>query len=176
MGARAGPAHGANLSAPEEMSEPTADVPADVTLFLAARGEVITVRSRVSTKDLFAAASSGRRRAAPFDSFTRVKGLNMNPTDNQRPESRFVHTPTGVHAFGVGQSVRLRGGFPQRSHKVDVYQIIALLPPLGESPQYRIRSAAEPHDRIATEETLDAVAAGAAEPRATLASKVFAEE
>ncbi|MCW2273762.1 hypothetical protein GJ654_16975 [Rhodoblastus acidophilus] len=61
------------------------------------------------------------------------------------------------HRFTVGQAVRLKGGFAQRAQAPGVYHITRTLPPLGESPQYRIRSDGESHERLASQNELEAV-------------------
>jgi hypothetical protein len=54
------------------------------------------------------------------------------------------------HKFKVGQLVHAR--FPNGAG--DVYQITQLLPPTSEGPQYRMKSQAEPHERVAKESAL----------------------
>jgi hypothetical protein len=56
------------------------------------------------------------------------------------------------HKFKVGQIVYAR--FHDGSG--GVYQITQLLPPTSEGPQYRMKSQAEPHERIAKESALKA--------------------
>jgi hypothetical protein len=70
-----------------------------------------------------------------------------------RPIRREVPT----HLFTVGQFVRLKGGFGIPSLWADIYRIVATLPPLGNSPQYRIRDYDERHERVATQDTLEPV-------------------
>jgi hypothetical protein len=54
------------------------------------------------------------------------------------------------HKFKVGQLVYAR--FP--AGPGGVYEITQLLPSTSEGPQYRIKSQAEPHDRVAKESAL----------------------
>jgi hypothetical protein len=57
------------------------------------------------------------------------------------------------HKFKIGQSVNYTSGaFGIGS---GVYKITQLLPPEGDEFQYRIKSAAEPHERVAKESQLD---------------------
>jgi hypothetical protein len=51
------------------------------------------------------------------------------------------------HKFKIGQLVSYLG----REHASGVYQITQLLPPEGETFQYRIKNANEPHERVAQE-------------------------
>lgn len=62
-----------------------------------------------------------------------------------------------THLFTVGQFVRLKGGFGIPALWADIYRIVATLPPLGNSPQYRIRDYDERHERVATQDTLEPV-------------------
>jgi hypothetical protein len=66
----------------------------------------------------------------------------------------------GVHKFKIGEFVtynprRPSGlGVPRSDHPAGVYQIAQLMPPVGDEPQYRIKSEAEGHLRSATESEL----------------------
>lgn len=73
------------------------------------------------------------------------------------------------HRFTVGQSVRLsnRRGLSARAD--ETYRITGALPERDNSPQYRIRSEAESHERMATEDILEPIDAPAAH-RTTLAN------
>jgi hypothetical protein len=55
------------------------------------------------------------------------------------------------HKFKVGQTVSYATGRFRRAGGTSLYKITALLPPLGEDRQYRIKSLNEPHERVATE-------------------------
>lgn len=60
-----------------------------------------------------------------------------------------------AHLFRSGQSVRLNGGFPYRAAAQGVYEVVRQLPDDGGDPQYRIKSAREPHERVAKESDLE---------------------
>jgi len=60
------------------------------------------------------------------------------------------------HKFKIGQSVTYTSG-PFGASASGVYQIMQLLPPEGDDFQYKIKSAAEPHERVAKESQLDHV-------------------
>ncbi len=62
-----------------------------------------------------------------------------------------------THAFAVGQNVRLRGGFKQPALFAGIYRVIALLPPTDNLPQYRIRNDDERHERVTTQNNLEAI-------------------
>jgi len=62
-----------------------------------------------------------------------------------------------THLFAVGQAVRLKDGFQRPVMAADIYRITATLPPRGESLQYRIRKDDERHERVATQDSLEAV-------------------
>ncbi|WP_245475468.1 MULTISPECIES: hypothetical protein [unclassified Mesorhizobium] len=60
--------------------------------------------------------------------------------------------------FDIGQAVRLKGGLGVGPKTGEIYHVTRTLPPRGNSPQYRIRSDAEPHERVVTEDRLEPVA------------------
>ncbi|TGS18893.1 hypothetical protein EN852_000735 [Mesorhizobium sp. M2E.F.Ca.ET.209.01.1.1] len=59
--------------------------------------------------------------------------------------------------FDIGQAVRLKGGPGVGPKAGEIYHVTRTLPPRGNSPQYRIRSDAEPHERVVTEDRLEPV-------------------
>ena len=61
-----------------------------------------------------------------------------------------------IHRFRIGQSVRLKARTGLSPKAAESYKIMATLPPLNNSPQYRIRSEHERHERVATEDNLEA--------------------
>jgi hypothetical protein len=58
-----------------------------------------------------------------------------------------------LHKFHVGESVTMS---PATSRNVPggVYEVIKRLPNNGGEPEYRIKSASEPHERVARESEL----------------------
>ena len=60
------------------------------------------------------------------------------------------------HKFKIGQSVNYTSG-PFAGSASGVYLITQLLPPEGDDFQYKIKSAVEPHERVAKESQLDRV-------------------
>jgi hypothetical protein len=61
------------------------------------------------------------------------------------------------HKFKIGQSVNYTSGLFGAGSASGVYQITQLLPPEGDDFQYKIKSAAEPHERVAKESQLDQI-------------------
>jgi hypothetical protein len=62
------------------------------------------------------------------------------------------------HRFKVGQSVKYYASGPRRELKSSsVYKIMQLLPGEGDERLYRIKSADEPHERVAREMELERV-------------------
>ena len=57
------------------------------------------------------------------------------------------------HKFKVGQSVNYASG-PFGAGASNVYKVTQLLPAEGDDFQYRIKSVAEPHERVAKESQL----------------------
>jgi hypothetical protein len=56
------------------------------------------------------------------------------------------------HKYKVGQLVNYLG----RERASGVYEVTQLLPPEGETAQYRIKNPNEPHERVAKENELRA--------------------
>ncbi len=63
----------------------------------------------------------------------------------------------GDHRFKVGQSVNYTSGPRIQAGSGGVYKITQLLPPEADERQYRIKSADEPHERVAKETDLKRV-------------------
>ena len=63
----------------------------------------------------------------------------------------------GDHRFKVGQSVNYTSGPRSQAGSSGVYKITQLLPPEGDEQHYRIKSADEPHERVAKETDLKRV-------------------
>lgn len=60
------------------------------------------------------------------------------------------------HRFAVGQTVRLTNRIGLARDTAETYRITAQLPERDTFPQYRIRSDDERHERVATEDSLEA--------------------
>lgn len=78
---------------------------------------------------------------------------------SERLNGRPTRREAATHRYSLGQSVRLKRSFNTIQESREIYQITARLPPRGGSLQYRIRSEAERHERMATEDSLDPVRA-----------------
>jgi hypothetical protein len=61
------------------------------------------------------------------------------------------------HRFKVGQSVNYTSGTRRQPGFSGVYKITQLLPADGDERLYRIKSADEPHERVAKETELERV-------------------
>jgi len=59
------------------------------------------------------------------------------------------------HRFKVGQSVNYTSGPTSQRGASGVYRITQLLPSEGTERLYRIKRAAEPHERVAKETELE---------------------
>lgn len=64
---------------------------------------------------------------------------------------------TASHLFAVGQTVRLKAGFRMAPPPSSIFHVTATLPAKVNSPQYRIRNEEERHERVATQDDLEAV-------------------
>lgn len=62
------------------------------------------------------------------------------------------------HKFKIGQSVNYTSWLTGSDNSNAIYEITQLLPPEGDDFQYRIKSAAEPHERVAKESQLNRAA------------------
>lgn len=60
--------------------------------------------------------------------------------------------------FQVGQSVHFTPGPYRAGGASGVYKIVRVLPLEGDDQQYRIKSANEPHERVAKESQLERAA------------------
>ncbi len=60
--------------------------------------------------------------------------------------------------FKVGQSVNYTSGPRGAGRTEAIYKVTQVLPPVGDERQYRIKSASEPHERVAKETELRHVA------------------
>ena len=60
-----------------------------------------------------------------------------------------------AHKFRIGESVHLTAGIFARGGAGAVYKVTQLLPSDGDEQQYRIKSANEPHERVAKQSQLE---------------------
>lgn len=66
-----------------------------------------------------------------------------------------------AHRFSIGELVRMKGGLGLPPSAAEIFRVLATMPPVDRSPQYRIRNDEERHERVAREENLELVAAEA---------------
>ena len=96
----------------------------------------------------------------------------MDSTILQR-NARPIRYETATHLFTTGQIVRLKNEFGLQSQSADTYRITATLPPRGDLQQYRIRNDAENYERVATQDSLEAVSIAPAGPSGALIKGTF---
>ena len=60
--------------------------------------------------------------------------------------------------FRVGDNVNIIAGLLGRGESGGVYQVVRVLPSEGDEQQYRIKSATEPHERVAKGSQLERAA------------------
>lgn len=77
------------------------------------------------------------------------------------------------HIFTIGQTVRLKGGYGRPLLPTDIFQITGILPPRGDSPQYRMRNDQERYERVTTQDSLEPVRASPSGDGATLMERTF---
>lgn len=76
----------------------------------------------------------------------------------QKPlQAPVLEADKSVHTFAVGQRVRRKSRFGQPGAPSELYVVMRTLPPSGGVLQYRIRSEDERHERMTTEDDLEAV-------------------
>ena len=63
-----------------------------------------------------------------------------------------------AHKFRIGDNVNIIAGLLGRGDGGGVYQVVRLLPSEGDEQQYRIKSATEPHERVAKQSQLERAA------------------
>ena len=97
----------------------------------------------------------------------------MTITNDARGQSVPAPRDSSLHLYAVGETVRLKGGFGISADAGSVYRITGTLPARGDSPQYRIRSDDERHERVATQDTLAPVSKSTASGGGTLLEKTF---
>lgn len=74
----------------------------------------------------------------------------------QRSQARKPASQPASHLFRVGQTVRMTSRFGVSPDTAEFYRVTATLPPRDNSPQYRIRSDEERHERVVTQDILEA--------------------
>jgi hypothetical protein len=62
------------------------------------------------------------------------------------------------HKFAIGQNVQFSPDWPVNNSSAGQYTIVRLCPNVGNTPQYRIKSKRDGHERMALENTLDRLA------------------
>lgn len=75
------------------------------------------------------------------------------------PSAARAEKPT--HRFAIGQMVRIKSGVGMAVKDAETFHVKATLPAKDGSPQYRIRSGLENHERVTTEDNLEEVEAPA---------------
>ena len=86
----------------------------------------------------------------------------MTPLNAPRRPAQIVRHDSEPHLYAVGQIVRLKPGFVAQPNAASLYRVVATLPPNVGVPQYRIQSDAERHERVASQDRLEAVSTSGA--------------
>jgi hypothetical protein len=102
----------------------------------------------------------------------RTRSIMMDSTILQR-NARPIRYEATTHLFTAGQIVRLKDGFRLPSQSADTYRITGMLPPRGDSQQYRIRNDDEHFERVATQDSLEPVRMSPAGPSGGLIEGTF---
>ena len=63
-----------------------------------------------------------------------------------------------AHKFRIGDNVHIIAGLLGRGDSGGVYKVVRVLPTEGDEQQYRIKSANEPHERVAKQSQLERAA------------------
>jgi hypothetical protein len=131
---------------------------------------------RPSTKTAKAAARrSSAKSAAPKRAKTVARGAPVKRAKVVPPKAAPVAQPKRMlarpkptllpaitapvaatqHKFRIGEAVHLTAGVFARGGATSVYKVTQLLPSDGDEQQYRIKSATEPHERVAKQSQLE---------------------
>ncbi len=90
-----------------------------------------------------------------------------------RSQTRRRGQQPASHLFRIGQIVRMTSRFGVSPYAADLYRITATLPPRDNSLQYRIRSDEERHERVVTQDTLEAADLPTTGNGTTLIERIF---
>lgn len=91
----------------------------------------------------------------------------------QRSHASKPASQPASHLFRVGQTVRMTTRFGVSPSTPDFYRVTGTLPPRDNSPQYRIRSDEERHERVVMEDTLEAADGPTSGAGANLIERTF---
>jgi hypothetical protein len=94
-------------------------------------------------------------------------------TTARQPGARSIRPAAATHLFAVGQAVRLRGNFGTFPKTSEIYRVTGTLPPMGDSPRYRICSDGERHERVTTQDSLEPVRLSQSGEGAVLIERTF---
>lgn len=97
----------------------------------------------------------------------------MTATTLMQRYARPIRREAATHLFAVGQAVRLRANFGTFPKTAEIFRITGRLPARGDSLQYRIRSDAERHERVTTQDSLEPVDLSQSGDGATLMERTF---
>lgn len=97
----------------------------------------------------------------------------MTSKGTQKREAPTQEQDLNTHRYKVGQSVRFEAGLGATPGPSGVYRITGTMPPLGDLPQYRIRSESERHERVVTQDRLWPLGMSKADGRAAAIERTF---
>lgn len=97
----------------------------------------------------------------------------MKASSTSRRISRPGRSAPVAHLYAVGQEVRLKAGSVRWFQTAGIYRVTATLPLSGAQPQYRIRRDDEPHERVVTQDQLEAADDSSAREDANLIERTF---
>lgn len=96
----------------------------------------------------------------------------MTATTLMQRHARPIRREAATHLFAVGQTVRLRANY-MTPKTAEIYRITGTLPAKENSPQYRIRSDDERHERVTTQDRIEPVDDAVSGDDATLMETTF---
>lgn len=97
----------------------------------------------------------------------------MTATGFIRRHSRPPHRDAATHVYAVGQAVRLKSHFGSFPKTAEIYHVTGRLPARGGSPQYRVRSEEERHERMVTQDSLEPVREASGSDNENLVERTF---
>lgn len=80
--------------------------------------------------------------------------VNQNPAGNGSHSAARLDPPAqGEHVYRLGEILRFTAQVRTMAADGD-YEVVGLLPPRGDEPQYRIKNVREGHERVALQDQL----------------------
>jgi hypothetical protein len=122
--------------------------------------------SRAPVKRAKTASRAPMKPAKAVEAQAKQLKTPLAPIKRAQPRGKSITVPVlaspeiavSAHKFRIGENVHLTAGVFARGGAGSVYKVTQLLPSDGDEQQYRIKSANEPHERVAKQSQLERAA------------------